>query len=96
MKKFFLLMPILMMLSACAPQRLQSAQLVDYNEGRPVYALTGYTDAGDTASGASVKYIEYSLAKSCPDGIEIISMNEQESHNGCCKFLYWTAKAECN
>lgn len=96
MKKILFLCVVTLSLNACSPQRLQSAQIIDYHEGRPVYAMTGFTDSGDTASGTSKRYVEYAMASACPDGIRIVSLSEQEMHNGCCKFLYWSAKAECN
>lgn len=85
-----------LLLTACTPSRIQTAEIVDDHDGRPIYEMTGYTGAGESASNDSVQYIQYALKKACPDGIRIISLTEQPAHNGCCQFLSWKAQAECN
>jgi hypothetical protein len=91
---FFYLLPFLLA-SACTPPTLQNARLVDYNHGRAVYELDGYTGPGEVNPGDSGQHIEYSLAKACPNGIKIINADEQPSYNGIAKFLYWRARVEC-
>ncbi len=86
---------LLMLLSACSPQRLQSSHLAEYRGGKPYYRLTGYTDLGDYEPNASRKYIEYSLSDTCAAGVVIEFLQEYEAGNIAGKFLYWEALAGC-
>lgn len=92
---YFCVLLSAVVLASCAPQRLQTAQFVDYDEGKPVYHMTGYTDAGDIAPNASAKYIENALSDACPGGVKIKSLEEYLSHNAVAAFLYWKAVAGC-
>lgn len=94
-RKVAIALALLLSATACSPQRLQSARLTDYKNGQPFYSMTGYTDLGDTAPKASVKYVEYSLSDACPAGVKIDSLHEYDSHNGLGHFLYWEAVAGC-
>lgn len=86
---------LMLLLAACSPMRLQSAQLAEYKNGQPYYRMTGYTDLGDFEPQASRKYVEYSLSDLCPGGVNIDFLQEFDTHNGAGKFLYWEALAGC-
>jgi hypothetical protein len=95
MIKRSLLIAALLMMTACAPARLQTAEPMGYDNGLAKYKLTGYTDLGDTAPNAALKYIEYSVSETCPDGFTVLKLDEYDAKNGFGKFLYWQAEIRC-
>ncbi len=82
-------------LAGCSPARLQSSQIIPSDNGLTRYQLTGFTDLGDTTPNSSVGYAEYSLSDACPDGINIVSVQESPARNGLGEFLSWRIVADC-
>ncbi len=95
MLKTLFALSLVILLAACSPMRLQSAQLTEYKDGKPYYRMTGYTELGDFQPNASRRYVEYSLSDACPEGVDIDFLQEYDTHNGMGRFLYWEAVAGC-
>lgn len=93
--KMHLLLPIFLFLCSCAPQKLQTAQLIGQEKGQDKYHLTGYTDLGETSPNDSVQYINHALSDACPAGVRILSLSEEPSHNMVGNFLHWDAVVNC-
>lgn len=93
MKKVILMTAIL--LTACSPQRVQTATLLSSEHGRNRYQMTGYTDLGETAPNSSARHINEGLSEVCPGGVKIIKLTESPSGNAVGDFLYWETTAEC-
>jgi hypothetical protein len=83
------------LLTACSPQRLQSAQLIGTENGRDRYHMTGFTDLYEVAPRSSVRHIEHALSDACPAGVNVISLDEKPAYNGAGDFIYWDTMAEC-
>lgn len=86
---------MLVLLAACAPQRLQSVQLTEGSKGQEAYQMTGYTDLGEIAPDSSIHHIEEALSDACPIGVRVEKLRETETHNGFGSFLHWNATAVC-
>lgn len=94
-RKTLLILPLVLFLCSCAPQRLQTEQLIGQENGADKYHLTGYTDLGETSPNNSVQYVNHALSDACPAGVKVLSLSEEPSHNGAGQFLHWEAIAAC-
>lgn len=86
---------VVCLLTACTTVHLQSAEIADYKDGKPVYELTGFTDPNETTPNSSVKYAEQALVQSCQDGVDVLSVKEEGTHTAFAKYLHWRIRAVC-
>ncbi len=86
-----------LMLSACAPSRLQQTTIDGIDpEGRTVYSMSGYGDPEDMAARSSEKHVRHALSDACPNGVTILQLEEIPTGSMISNFMYWKAKARCN
>ena len=84
-----------LLLAACGPATLQSYTLVGTEGGKNRYSLSGYTEPGEMEPNDSLRHVQHSLSDVCPNGVKVISLNEEPSGNVAGPFWLWEAIAEC-
>lgn len=93
MRYCLMILPVI--LTACGPATLQSHNLIGQEGGKPRYALSGYTKPHEDTPNDSLKYVHHSMSDACPEGVNVLSLDEQPTHNVVGAFLQWEAIVQC-